>query len=337
MVDYPWPAGAATCIGSLPGTDPVEALRIVLDELPDLPHQPELPARGPGADIIGRAAAMLVDVHVDLQPSGWRLVDRPGIDWRRGRDIQARDLDVLAELAGQYTGPFIIAAAGPWTLAASIELHRGDRAVADPGATRDLAQSLAEGVAAYAGRVRERVPRAELIVQLDEPSLPAVLAGRVPTASGYEVLRAVEPPVAEQALAGVIAGAVAATGGRLVVVHCCAPVAPVGLIRAAGAGAVSLDAALLPPDDVLGEAIEAGTALWLGLVPTTDPGVRLEPNRLAEPAQRLWRRLGFPPGQLGRQVVVTPACGLAGASPAYARAALKAARETGRVLAESPE
>ena len=42
----PWPPGAATGIGSLPGTDPAEATALVLGELPDLPHLPELPGAG---------------------------------------------------------------------------------------------------------------------------------------------------------------------------------------------------------------------------------------------------------------------------------------------------
>ena len=66
----PWVAGAATGVGSLPGTEPAEAISMVLGELPDLPHLPELPARGLGADMIGRGAALLVDLPVDVQPSG---------------------------------------------------------------------------------------------------------------------------------------------------------------------------------------------------------------------------------------------------------------------------
>lgn len=45
---FPWPPASATGVGSLPGTDPAEALRLVFGELPDLPHLTELPARGPG-------------------------------------------------------------------------------------------------------------------------------------------------------------------------------------------------------------------------------------------------------------------------------------------------
>ena len=57
----------ATGIGSLPGEDMDAALALVFTELPDLPHLPELPARGPGADMIGRTASALVDLHVDLR------------------------------------------------------------------------------------------------------------------------------------------------------------------------------------------------------------------------------------------------------------------------------
>ncbi|MDQ1679512.1 MAG: hypothetical protein QOI42_371, partial [Frankiaceae bacterium] len=38
----PLPVVAATGVGSLPGTDMRAAVRLVLDELPDLPHVPEL-------------------------------------------------------------------------------------------------------------------------------------------------------------------------------------------------------------------------------------------------------------------------------------------------------
>ena len=332
MAEFPWPAGSATGVGSMPGTDPAEAIRIVTGELPDLAHQPELPDRGPGADMVGRSAALLIDLAVDLQPSGWRLVDRPGIDLRRSHDLFERDLDALAEVAGEYTGPFKIQAVGPWTLAACVELHRGDKVVADPGATRDLAQSLAEGVAGFTARVAARVPGARLLVQWDEPALPAVLAGTVPTASGYGALRAVEDQVALAVLGETMAAVPAYP-----VVHCCAAGPPMELLRAAGAQAISLDAALLPAEDSLGEAVQAGLALWLGLVPNCDPGTRLDPARLADPARTLWRRLGFPPEELAQTVVVTPACGLAGASTGYARAALAAARDAARVLVESPE
>ena len=337
MTELPWAAGAATGIGSLPGEDPAEAVRIVLGELPDLPHLPELPARGPGADMAGRGAALLVDLLVDLQPSGWRLVDRPGRDLRRSLDLLARDVDALEEAAEGYAGPLKLQVAGPWTLAATMELHYGDKAVSDPGAVRDLVQSLAEGIRRHVVDVARRLPDARLVLQVDEPSLPAVLAGRVPTASGFGTLAAVEPPTVEAGLREVLAAAVAA-GVAHTAVHCCASRPPLDLIGAAGAGSLSVDAALLDEatDEALGAAVEAGVALWLGVVPGVDADLG-DPKATVATVRALWRRLGFPPARLPESVVVTPSCGLAGASPPYARAVLRRVREVGRTLADDPE
>jgi hypothetical protein len=327
-MSHPWPAGAATGVGSLPGTDIHEALRVVFGELPDLPHLPELPGRGAGADMIGRGAALLAELPVEIQPSGWRLTARPGRDLRRSRDFLERDLDALEAAAEGYTGPLKIQAAGPWTLAASIELPGGHRVVSDHGATRDLAESLAEGLRAHLADLARRVPHATIVIQLDEPSVPAVLAARIPTPSGYGTVRAVEASVVEQALGDVLA--VAPAGARIV--HCCAPDAPIALLRGAGADALALDLSLTTNRDPLGEAVEAGIALWLGVVPSTDTAITLDSAR--EPIRQLWRELGFAEDQLAGVVVPTPACGLAGASPEYARRALQVARDVGRSLVD---
>jgi cobalamin-independent methionine synthase catalytic subunit len=332
-VSYPWVPGSATGIGSYPGKDPAEALRVLLGELPELAHLPELPARGPGTDLAGRTAGLLVELPVELQPSGWRFADRPGRDTRRARDHLARDLDTLEQLASGYEGPFKIQVCGPWTLAASIELRHGDRTLKDPGAVRDLSASLTEGVAVHVAEVRRRLPGAGILLQLDEPGLPAVLAGTVPTASGFARLSAVERPVAEDGLRRLFEAVDAYP-----IVHCCARDVPYGLLRAAGAKAISVDAGLIPEraDDAIGEAIDAGLGFLMGVLPGTDSA--LPPlERCVRPVRELWRRLGFPPGRLPEQVVVTPSCGLAGASPGYARAALARCREIGQVLRDEPE
>ncbi|WP_092196471.1 methionine synthase [Blastococcus tunisiensis] len=318
--------GPATGVGSLPGADPAEALRQVVGELPDFAHLPELPARGPGADLIGRSAALLVDLAFDLTPAGWRLVPRAGIDQRRAEELLARDLDALHDVADRWTGPFKVQAAGPWTLAAGLERTRGDRAVVDAGARRDLAQSLAEGLTAHVAAVAARVPGAAVVVQLDEPSLPAVLQGGLPTVSGFGKLAAIEAAVVEQELADLVS--------RLpvpVVAHCCAPRAPLGLFRAAGAAALSFDLGLVQDLDALGTAVEAGTRLFPGVVPGTDatlPTAKATASRV----QAWWRELGFPGDDLAGAVTLTPSCGLAGATPAYARAAMAHVREAARYL-----
>jgi methionine synthase II (cobalamin-independent) len=332
-VSFPWPAATATGIGSYPGDDPAEALRLVFDELPDLPHLPELPGRGPGADMIGRTAGLLVELPVGLQPSGWRFADRPGRDLRRAHDHLSRDLDALEDQASEYAGPFKVQVAGPWTLAASIELQHGDRTLKDPGAVRDLIASLAEGVSAHVADVRRRLPNAQILLQVDEPALPGVLAGTVPTASGFGRLAAVEAPAAEEGLSRVLAA-----GDAYPVVHCCAPGVPYGLLRGAGAKAISVDAGLIDAraDEAIGEAVEAGLGLFLGVVAGNDSALPPVTGSV-RPVRELWRRLGFPLARLAEQVVATPSCGLAGASPRYARTALARCREAGRVMRDTPD
>lgn len=336
MDEFPWGEASATGVGSHPGEDHAEALRIVFGELPALPYLPELPERGVGADLVGRTASLLVEMPVEVRPSGWRFTDRPGRDMKRGHDHLSRDLDALEETAQGYTGPLKIQVCGPWTLAGAIELRHGDKALADPGAVRDLAASLAEGLAGHLADVRKRVPGAtRIVVQLDEPGLPGVLAGTVPTASGFGRLPAVEEPVAIERLREVLAAL--PEGEAFPIVHCCAPQTPFRLLREAGVRGVSVDATTLRrrDEDPIGESIEAGIAFFLGVVPATDAPLP-DIGVVARPAVELWHRLGFPPARLASQVVLTPACGLAGASPRYAKAALAKCREAARVLREDP-
>jgi len=328
----------------MPGTNPAEAMRVVAGELPDFPHLPELPDRGPGADLAGRTAALLVEMPVEVTPRGWRLAERPGRDLARARTMLSSDLDVMEEVLDGFRGPLKVQLCGPWTLAATLELPRTlNVAIADPGAVADLTASLAEGAAAHVAEVAKRVPGARLVVQLDEPALAAVAGGEVPTASGLSRLRAVDAEVLRERLARVIAGT-----GKYTVVHSCSTAVPFGLIRAAGADALSFDLSQLRrgEEDGVAEAAEAGLGLLAGVVPAVPapdagpagpagPGDGSAAARqAAERVIRLWRRLGLPLDTCPAQAVITPACGLAGASPGQARAALTRCREAGSMLAE---
>ncbi|MEU3854225.1 methionine synthase [Streptomyces sp. NPDC029554] len=326
--------GPATGVGSLPGGDAREAAKTATGSFEDFPFLPELPARGPGADMIGRTAGMLVELYARVEPSGWRLGDRPGRDTKRARSWLGEDLDALEEFTQEYQGPLKVQAVGPWTLAANLELRNGEAALSDPGACRDLAASLAEGVREHLAEVRRRVPGAQLVFQLDEPSLTAVLRGRVKTASGYRTHRAVDRQVVEQTLRD-LAGI--HTGGP-VVVHSCAPEVPFALLRRAGAAAVSFDFSLLTErdDEAIGEAVEAGTRLFAGVVPSAE-GPLSDPAGSVMGVRTLWRRLGLSPGLLAEAVTLTPACGLAGVSPGYARQALAHCVRAARSLADNPE
>ncbi|MEU7383052.1 MULTISPECIES: methionine synthase [unclassified Streptomyces] len=326
--------GAATGVGSMPGGDAREAVKTVTGTFEDFPFLPELPARGPGADMIGRTAGMLVELYARVEPSGWRLGDRPGRDTRRARSWLGEDLDALEEYTQGYEGALKVQAVGPWTLAAALELRNGEAALSDPGACRDLAGSLAEGLRLHLAEVRRRVPGARLVLQLDEPSLTAVLRGQVRSASGYRTHRAVDRQIVEATLRDVLG----AHAEGPVVVHSCAPDVPLALLRRAGAAAVSLDVSLLTErdDEAIGEAVEAGTRLLAGVVPGTD-GPLSDPAGSVMGVRTMWRRLGLRPELLAEAVTVTPACGLAGASPAYARQALAHCVRAARSLADNPE
>jgi hypothetical protein len=317
----------------MPGTDPREAIAVVIGELPELPHLPELPDRGPGADMIGRTVSLLVDMPAQTTPRGWRLASKPGRDASRAASFLSADLDVMEEAASGYEGPFKIQACGPWTLAASLELSRSvEPALADPGAVADLVASLAEGLAAHVAAVRRRLPAATVILQLDEPALPGVLAGSVPTASGLYRVAAVESSDAADGLRTVLDSASAPT-----VVHCCAPEIPFGCIKKAGATAASFDLGLLrgTDEDAFGEAVESGVGMFIGAVPTLQPRRDDSDGRAAATSViDLWLRIGLPPDELTRQVVMTPACGLAGASPGYARTALGRCQAAARLIPE---
>ena len=331
MPDFPWGPGAATGIGSLPGTDIAEAQRIVLGEMPSLPHLAELPERGPGADMIGRSAGFLVELPVQLYTGRWQIASRPGKDLRRTADLLERDLDQLTEQAVGYSGPLKVQAAGPWTLAANLDLPIGGRMLRDPGAVRDLTDSLAEGLRRHVAEVRKRVPGATVLLQLDEPSLPTVLAGHVQTESGLGVYKQVDGPDASTGLRTVVEAVDAP-----VIVHCCTPGLPLQVVRDATAAAVAFDLSLLKDLDPLGEAIEAGLGLFIGAAPTRPvDGQGPDAKQIAERVTTLWQRLGFPAALLAEQVVITPACGLAGASERYVRALLKACTEAGRRIAEA--
>jgi methionine synthase II (cobalamin-independent) len=316
------PEERATGLGSLPGTDRREAARTVVGELPDFPHLPELPARGVGADVIGRAAALLVDLAFD------EALGETGAAPRR----------VKTQVAG------------PWTLAAGVELRSGNRVLTDTGAVAEFTESLAEGLRGHITDLGRRTG-AGVVVQIDEPTLPAVLAGSLPTPSGFGTVRAVSGAEARTGLATLVAAARDA-GAVGVVVHCCHPTPPLALLGATGADAVAVDLTALVRStgdgpqrsstissavlDALGELWDGGIELWLGLVPSTDPAARPELEALARPSLELADRLGFDRERLADRAVVTPTCGLAGASPAWARTAMARSVELARALADPP-
>ena len=332
-----WHLGVGTGIGSLPGISPDEAARTVAGELPDLPHLAELPDRGVGADMVGRAVGLLVDIFGEVVPSGWRVTRRPGRDTRRATDFLEWDLDAATE---HYAGAdwVKVQVCGPWTLAAEIELATGNRALVDDGAVDDIAASLTQGMLDHVGELQRRLPTTSFVVQIDEPSLPAVIAGVLSTPSGFGTVR----PVDMARVGQVLQLMTDALSEFPTIAHCCHPAAPLRLLNASGFDAVSVDFTEIGTSaarmDPIGELVEAGTILLAGLVPGVRPSGRdRELRDWAAPVLGVFDRLGFPRETLSSRVVPTPTCGLAGADQDWAITAMKTCRELSHAFEDLPE
>ena len=333
------PFAKASGVGSWPGTAARRAAEIVVGEMADaLAHIVELPARGVGADVIGRAGALLIDVAIDTVPRGYRVAARPGAVTRRAVSLLAEDSDALEEAweaAGLRGGgrPVKVQAPGPITLAAQLELANGHRAITDPGAVRDLAASLAEGVAAHRSALARRL-ETPVVVQFDEPSLPEALGGRL---TGVTALSPVAP--LDEAVAGDLLDSCVATVGGEVLLHSCAPELPWNLLQRSAIGAVSVDAGTLGAADLDGIAafVESGRAVMLGVVATSAPERRPSAQEVAAAVVAVTDRLGFGRSALRDRIGVTPACGLAGATPQWARTAIELARKAAEMFAEDPD
>jgi methionine synthase II (cobalamin-independent) len=328
----------ATGIGSWPGTAAREAAAVVVGELHQLTHVVELPDRGVGADLIGRAGALLVDIGIDTVPRGYRIAPGRSAVHRRAVSLLGEDVDALEEaweLAGlRGSGrPVKVQAPGPITLAAHLELANGHRAITDPGALRDLADSLTEGVKAHRAEVARRLDT-EVVVQLDEPTLQAALLGRLTGVTGVSPVHPVDEALAISLLDGCVTGV-----GVPVALHSCAPEIPWKLLQRSAISAVSVDVATLTPADLdgIGEFVDSGRVVMLGVIPVVAPHRRPVVEELAATAAAITDRLGFNRSVLRDRIGITPACGLAGATPQWARSAVELAQKVADGIDTDPD
>lgn len=329
---------AATGIGSWPGTSPREAAEIVIGELHTLPHLVELPTRGVGADMIGRAAALLVDIGIDTVPRGYRIASGRSAVVRRAASLLDEDIDAFEEAwekAGLRGGSRTVKvqAPGPITLAAQLELPGGHRAITDRGALRDLAGSLAEGMSAHRAQLEKRLDT-PVVVQFDEPSLPAALEGRLTGVTSFAPVH----PVDEAVAVGLLDDCVAVVGAE-VVLHSCAAGLPWTALQRSSIQAVSVNMSTLTAADLdgVGEFVDSGRTVLLGVVATSAPAVRPSAEEIATAAVAVTDRLGFARSVLRERIGITPACGLAAATPEWARTAVELAQKAADAFADDPD
>lgn len=308
---------------------------MVAGELPDWPHLVELPGRGPGADMVGRAMHLLCGVSgefaVETSPDGWRRVPSPGRDMRRAEAFLRADCDAAAERLAGYRGPFTVALAGPWTLAATVMDGWGERSIRDRGFVADLCQAYAEAAAALVRRVARLLPAASVVLAVDEPALAAVHHGELPFSSGYRRHRAVPADELGAGLRPVI-GAVRAAGASAGLHTCAVPVWDV--IAGLRPDWLSIDVGRLGSVDTedFGRWLESGAGTVWGVWPSTGAGTV---DGAFDMVAGWLQRLGYSPARMPAPMGVSPRCGLAGATPAAALQAMRGVTAVARRLAEA--
>jgi methionine synthase II (cobalamin-independent) len=326
----------ASGTGSWPGIAARQAAEVVVGELgAAMAHLVELPARGVGSDIVGRAGALLIDVAIDTVPRGYRIAARPGAVTRRAVSLLDEDIDALEE-AWETAGlrgsgrPVKVQAPGPITLAAELELSNGHRAITDLGAVHDIAASLAEGVATHRASLSRRLDT-PVVVQFDEPSLPAAVAGRL---TGVTTLSPVD--AIDETLATTLLDTCAAAAGAEVSVHSCATALPWKVLQRSNISAISVDAGTLEAADLdaIAEFVESGRVVVLGVVSSSTPTRLPAVEEVAAAVVAITDRLGFSRSVLRDRIGITPACGLAAATPQWARTAIGLARRAAEAYVE---
>ena len=156
---------AATGVGSMPGTS-VDGGRPASSRASSRASSTwsSCPARGPGADMIGRTGGLLASVSsgmaLETTPDGWRFTAGIGREMRpapcpssarTSTPSRSRRRATPARSSARWS------ARGRWRRRSSCT--SGERALRDPGAAWDIAQALGEAVAGHVADLRRRLPR----------------------------------------------------------------------------------------------------------------------------------------------------------------------------------
>jgi hypothetical protein len=334
---------AATGIGSVPFTDPEEAVALILEYLPQVPFWPQMVRLGFLEEMNVQAARGLPALRVD---EGARVV---ALDPRIPRDealtqfyeaVLSGDLATFAFEAREAQGFFALLKAvasrkfpcpalkgqmsGPVTLAGVIKDPAGKPILYDRELTQAVCQGLARKAAWQAARFRElgKAP----VIFFDEPYLTGFGSAYLPI-SREEVMEILGQTLEETRQA--------ADGPITLGVHCCGNT-DWSILLENDIDILSFDSfnyfdSLLLYDKALQKFLARGGWLAWGLVPTGD-------ELKEETTESLWQRFKEQVVRLAAeqklnlkevlsQALLTPACGMGYLSPDSAR----------RVLAELKE
>lgn len=333
-------------LGPMPGHSPAETAGTLVGECLDgRVHLPVLPARGLGADVVGRTGALMADIELDRGPRSWRLVARAGHFGRLAADYLQRDLDGCEQMWGSTPQSIRLPAVGPWTMAASVESAFGQLVAADSGAVAFFAESLAEGLLAQAADIRRRFGSG-VEVLLAEPALGAIATGGVAAPSMLMGNEGFLPAVGYREIAGILRKTIEPLHADGIDV-CIAladtdGIAPRALTES-GASRFWLQRRSLSTTtrkDFAVALIGAGMVFELGIVPITvaereehtGAPVPTSARALAEESALLWDELGFSRLDIAEKLSLASAGGFAASAQDETTAQLGAGRRAAELL-----
>jgi hypothetical protein len=341
------PRCLATAIGSLPHPDPRDAVRVVLESIPEAPIWPQLPANGITEQMEVQYSEGIPRVVIDREKQRMFIdtTGDPSMEMAAFYETYlAENVDAFAitpafskgiyamrealEAAGG-TRPFVkVQTTGPISFGLTI-VDENKRAIYyNPEFIDIVVKALAMKCR---WQIREFRKYAEgVICFVDEPILSAFGSSTYVSVTRDDVVaklgEVIEAVHAEGALAGV---------------HCCGNT-EWPILMDAGADIVNFDAfdygetiALYP--EAVKRHIEAGKALAWGIVPTNSAKIQAQTAeglaaRFAALVVGLAKATGLDREQIQRQALITPSCGTGSLPVADAERVFRTLRDTSQLL-----
>ncbi|RME19232.1 MAG: hypothetical protein D6806_18695 [Deltaproteobacteria bacterium] len=340
------PRCAKTLIGSLPHTDPEEAVRLVMEHLDEIPIFPELPRRGLLEEMIGSHTQGLPGLVVDREKNrlyidrGRDLADELASFYERVMEAERTgNLDSFAIDAEHLSGigpatvamerkvkemgrPFPLVKVhvpGPVTFQLGLEDHEGRQLYYDETFADVLLRQIEMQARWLVRRFRPYGER--VLIFLDEAALAAF------GSSGY--LGVLREDVVERL--GLVVRAIKTEPGTLVGIHVCGGT-DWPMVMEAGFDMLNFDAfsysrAFLAYSREIRRFLDDGGLIAWGIVPSSHRVDDTSAEELAGSLLEMVDQLAAA-GPLGREVilarsVLTPSCGLGTLTVERAKRALE--------------
>jgi len=350
------PAGLLTGIGSLPYTDPGEALTLIFDNMPEIPHWPQMPRRGPKEGFVFQFLTPLVRTglikiagdrayfETDIPRWGERMAEFYTIYLAAAEgDAQALEAFSLPEesAAGFYAfldyvmekGPgealyFKGHLAGPLTVGFNLKDSGGRLAYYEDQLRDLLVKTLAMHSRWQAARLAGLGRPA--IIFVDEPGISVYGKSDYITVTREMIKRDLNEIFDQIHAAEALAG-----------VHSCDAI-DWSILYQCNLDIVNLDAynfgdSLIPFAAELKDFILRGGVLAQGIVPTNERAFDESGETLVGRLEEIWGKLrarGVNGRRLLDQTLITPACGAGLLDPDLAVRIYRVARDVSGAVRE---